>query len=79
MISFKQLLSDTAQAIVEFPDEVTVVENTDDNGDIRLTLSVAPSDMGKVIGKHGKIAKAIRTLIKAAANSENKHVSVEIQ
>lgn len=79
MISFKQLLSDTAKAIVEFPDEVTVIESVDENGDIKLTLSVAPSDMGKVIGRHGRIAKAIRTLIKAAANSESKRVSVEIQ
>ncbi len=79
MISYKQLLSDIVCSIVEFPDEVTVVESTEDNGDISLALSVSPSDMGKVIGKHGKIAKAIRAVIKAAASTESKHINVDIQ
>ena len=73
----KEVLEIIAKALVEYPDEVSVTEI--DNGDsVTLELRVADSDMGKVIGKQGRIAKAIRTVVKAAASIENKHVSVDI-
>ena len=66
MSELQTTLHDIAAAIVDSPDEVKVVcEESDDT--ITLTLSVAPDDMGMVIGRHGRIAKAIRTVIKAAA------------
>ena len=78
MTVLKQTLVDIAAAIVDSPDEVTVVgEEVGDT--VNLTLSVAPDDMGMVIGRHGKIAKAIRTVMKAAANTCNKKVNVEIR
>lgn len=78
MADLKATLTDIAKAIVDSPDEVTVLETEDENG-ITLVLSVAPDDMGMVIGKHGKIAKAIRSLIKAAAGNTDKKVNVEIK
>ena len=78
MTVLKQTLVDIAAAIVDSPDEVTVVgEEVGDT--VNLTLSVAPDDMGMVIGRGGKIAKAIRTVMKAAANTCNKKVNVEIK
>lgn len=73
----KELLETIAKALADKPDEVSVTETQVDNS-LVLELRVAQEDMGKVIGKQGKIAKAIRTLIKAAAVKENKHVVVEI-
>ena len=78
MMELKQVLLDIAVAIVDTPDEVTVVSE-EDGDTVNLTLSVAPDDMGMVIGRHGKIAKAIRTVMKAAANTCNKKVNVEIK
>ena len=78
MADLKATLTDIAKAIVDTPDEVMVTMSEDDNT-ITLVLSVAPDDMGMVIGKHGKIAKAIRSLIKAAAGNTNKKVNVEIK
>ena len=78
MADLKTTLTDIAKAIVDSPDEV-VVSQTDDENSITLVLSVAPDDMGMVIGKHGKIAKAIRSLIKAAAGNTHKKVNVEIK
>ena len=73
----KQVLIDIAKALVTKPDEVVVNERME--GDyLHLELSVAPEDMGKVIGKQGRIAKAIRSLMKAAAARENKKVMVDI-
>ena len=72
------MLIDIAKSIVEFPDEVKVVENVEGDN-ITLTLSVAESDMGKVIGRNGKIARAIRLLMKASANNAGKRVNVEIR
>lgn len=73
----KQVLTDIAKAIVEFPDEVFV--NEKESGDmVVLELSVAKSDMGKVIGRQGRIAKAVRTLVRAAANLSGKKVIVDI-
>jgi len=73
----KQVLADVARAIVDLPDDVSVDERLH-NGTVILTLKVAPGDMGKVIGKNGKIARSIRTVVKAAANFENKKVIVDI-
>lgn len=78
MADLKATLTDIAKAIVDTPDEVMVTMSEDDST-ITLVLSVAPDDMGMVIGKHGKIAKAIRSLIKAAAGNTNKKVNVEIK
>ncbi len=77
-MELKTILSDIAKSIVERPDEVAVDEKV--NGDsVLLELHVAPDDMGKVIGRHGRIAGAIRAVMKAAANSEGKRVTVEIR
>ena len=78
MTDLKQTLIDIAQAIVDTPEEVTVVSEEDGNT-VNLTLSVAPDDMGMVIGRHGRIAKAIRTVMKAAAGTVSKKVNVEIR
>lgn len=78
MAELQTTLHDIAAAIVDSPDEVSVtVEESDDA--IVLTLNVAPDDMGMVIGRHGRIAKAIRTVIKAASADCGKRVSVEIR
>ena len=80
MIDLKQVLYDIVKSIVESPDEVTVIEeSSDDENNVKLVLSVAPDDMGMVIGKRGKVAKAIRTVMKAAATSCGKKVNVEIR
>ena len=78
MADLKKILIDIAAAIVDEPNEVSVTE-TDDGENVTLTLSVAPDDMGKVIGRHGRIAKAIRLVMKAAANTVDKKVTVEIK
>ncbi len=73
-----QVLTNIARAIVDNPDAVNVVETV--NGDnVELVLTVAEGDTGMVIGRHGRIAKAIRQVMKAAANTCGKHVTVEIQ
>ncbi|MGN1445047.1 MAG: KH domain-containing protein [Eubacteriales bacterium] len=78
MAELQTTLHDIAAAIVDSPDEVSVTtEETDDA--ITMTLHVAPDDMGMVIGRHGRIAKAIRTVIKAASASSTKRVNVEIR
>jgi predicted RNA-binding protein YlqC (UPF0109 family) len=66
-----------AKSLVDNPDEVVVTE-TENEKAIVLELHVAQSDMGKVIGKQGRIAKAIRSVVKAAASKEDKKVIVEI-
>lgn len=73
----KELLEVIAKNLVDFPDKVVVSEVKDDKG-IVLELRVAPEDMGKVIGKQGRIAKAIRTVVKAAAIHDDQKVIVEI-
>ena len=73
----KDILENIAKALVEHPEQVSVTE-IEEGDSVTLELRVAESDMGKVIGKQGKIAKAIRTVVKAAASLENKHASVEI-
>ena len=78
MINLQETLVDIAKAIVDTPDEVQVTKEEDDKT-ITLTLTVAPDDMGMVIGRHGKIAKAIRTVIKAASVNTGKKVNVDIR
>ena len=74
----KELLLYIARSLVDHPDQVTVTEV--ENGDeLTLELRVAPDDMGKVIGKQGRIAKAIRSVVKAASSRLEKKVMVEIQ
>jgi len=73
----RELVLDIAKALVDNPDAV-VVEETKENDEIILKLKVSHDDMGKVIGKQGRIAKAIRTVVKSAANRENIKVSLEI-
>ena len=75
----KELLIAMASGLVENPEEVTVtVDEPDEEGVIYYHLHVAENDMGRVIGKQGRIAKAIRVVMRAAANRENQKISVEI-
>ena len=78
MVNLSETLADMARAIVDDPESVTVAEKVTENGTVVLELSVAPDDMGKVIGKQGRIAKAIRSVVKAASSKDNKKVDVEI-
>lgn len=78
MTNLQQILTDLAKAIVDSPDEVEVTQEESEHT-VTLTLRVAPDDMGMVIGRHGKIAKAIRTVIKAASVNSGKKVNVEIR
>ena len=78
MVNLQETLADIAKAIVDTPEEVKVVTEENENS-ITLTLTVAPDDMGMVIGRHGKIAKAIRTVIKAASVNTGKKVNVDIR
>lgn len=73
----KELVEFIARSLVDNPDDVQVTEIEEEDS-ILIELRVAPDDMGKVIGKQGKIAKSIRTLTKAAAAKEGKRVGVEI-
>ena len=73
----KELLENIAKSLVEYPEDVTVTVSGTESA-VVLELRVNDSDMGKVIGKQGRIAKAIRSVMKAAAVRENKKVSVEI-
>ena len=73
----EELVEVIAKSLVEHPDEVVVTE-TENEKTILVELRVAPSDMGKVIGKQGRIAKAIRSVVKAASSKEEKKVVVEI-
>ena len=78
MLNLAEILADVARAIVDHPDDVVVSEEV--NGDdITLTLSVHADDMGMVIGRHGRIAKAIRSVMKAAATTCGKKVNVDIK
>ena len=75
----KELLVSIAQGLVEEPQAVTVDQDEpDEEGVVVFHLHVAPDDMGRVIGKQGRIAKAIRTVMRAAATRQDMKVSVEI-
>lgn len=73
----KELVEVIAKALVDHPEEVTVTETEKDNATV-VELRVSSTDMGKVIGKQGRIAKAIRSVVKAAASRDDKKVIVEI-
>ena len=73
----KELVEVIAKSLVDYPEEVVVTE-TENDKTIVVELHVASSDMGKVIGKQGRIAKAIRTVVKAAASRDDKKVIVDI-
>lgn len=73
----KELVETLVKALVDNPEQVSVTQIEGEKSVI-LELRVAPSDMGKVIGKQGRIARAIRTVVKAAAAREGKRVVVEI-
>ena len=78
MQNLKDILADIARAIVDHPDDVVVLQ--EEKGDeIVLSLNVHADDMGMVIGRHGRIAKAIRSVMKSAANGCGKKVNVEIK
>ena len=77
-IDLSRVLADMARAIVDDPDSVSVTEEENESGTV-LTLKVAEADMGMIIGKHGKIARALRTVAKAAAKIADKKVTVEIK
>ncbi|MBQ1487829.1 MAG: KH domain-containing protein [Lachnospiraceae bacterium] len=73
----KELVEVIAKALVDHPEEVVVTER-EEGRKTKIELHVAPSDMGKVIGKQGRIAKAIRTVVKAASSKEDDFVDVDI-
>ena len=74
----KELVEVIAKALVDHPEEVVVNEKADGRNTV-IELHVSPSDMGKVIGKQGRIAKAIRSVVKAASSKDEKKVILEIQ
>ena len=78
MTDLKTTLRDIAAAIVDHPDDVNVVSEETETT-ITLTLRVHPDDMGMVIGRHGRIAKAIRSVMKSAATTAGKKVIVDIK
>ncbi len=73
----KELVETIAKALVDHPEEVVVTEEDTEKA-IVVSLKVAESDMGKVIGKQGRIAKSIRTVVKAASTKDDKKVVVDI-
>lgn len=73
----KELVEVVAKALVDNPDEVVVTEKNEGRNTV-IELHVAASDMGKVIGKQGRIAKAIRSVVKAASSRDDRRVDVEI-
>ena len=78
MAELKAILADMVKSIVVYPDQVVITEEV--KGDnVTLTRNVEASDMGKVIGKHGKIARSLRLIMKAAATQCGKKVNVEIR
>jgi uncharacterized protein len=73
----KELINTIVQPLVDFPEDVTVTETSDDRN-ITFLLSVNKADMGKVIGKQGRVIKAIRTVVYAAGTGHNKRIHLEI-
>ena len=74
----KELVETIAKALVDAPDQVQVTQEENDKG-ILVTLRVAEADIGKVIGKHGRVANAIRSVVKAAGIRKGVHVMVDIE
>ncbi len=79
MASLKDTLTDIAKALVDKPEDVSVSVTSEEGDSVTLQLSVNADDMGRVIGRHGRIAKAIRTVMKSAANLQGKKVTVDIK
>lgn len=77
IIDMKELLTYIVANLVSDPDAISIDESVEGD-EVTYSLRVAPEDMGRVIGRHGRIAKEIRTLMKAAGNRENKKVTVDI-
>ncbi|MDY6315498.1 MAG: KH domain-containing protein [Clostridia bacterium] len=75
----KDLLLFIVKALVDEPERVNITEIDEAEDSVLFEIRVAESDMGKVIGKQGRIAKAIRTVMKSAANKEHKKVTVDIK
>jgi len=78
MINLSTVLGNIVKSIVDHPEQVHIVEKVEGN-DVLLTLTVAEEDVGMVIGKHGKIAKAMRTVMKTVAKIDDRKVTVEIK
>ncbi len=78
MADLSKVLTDLARAIVDAPDAVSVTESADGDN-VLLELHVAEDDMGKVIGRHGRIAHALRMVMKAAGTVSGKKITVEIR
>ena len=74
----KEVLEIIAKSLVDYPEQVDVKEINNEDQTVTLELRVAESDMGKVIGKQGRIAKAIRTIVRSAAGKVEQKVAVEI-
>ena len=74
----RELVETIAKALVDNPDQVVVTE-VEGDGILEIKLSVAPGDMGRVIGRGGKIAKAIRAVVKAASSKDDRKVFVDIE
>ncbi len=74
----KDLIEYIAKSLVEKPDEIEITEETAEDGSILIKLAAAQDDMGRIIGKQGRNAKAMRTLLNAKATRENKRVSLQI-
>lgn len=79
MTDLKKLLTDIAASLVDNPDEIEVEVVEEDEKELTLELRVAEADMGKVIGRHGRIAGAIRTVMRSAANADGRRVTVDIR
>ena len=78
MLELSTILGNLVKSIVDNPEKVVVTEHVEGD-DVLLTLNVAEEDMGMVIGRRGKIAKAIRTVMKTVAKIDNRKVTVEIK
>lgn len=78
MIDLSTVLANIAKSIVDHPEQVVVAQH-EEGAEVLLTLSVAEEDMGMIIGKRGKIAKAIRTVMRTVAKIDEKKVTVEIK
>ncbi len=72
----KELLEVIIKGLVDYPEEVKVIEKSSDRA-VNYEVSVASPDMGKIIGKQGKMAKSIRTVMKSVANKEHKRINIE--
>ncbi len=78
MSSLKELVEYIARSIVTHPDDVEVIEEDNDRGRLFLTLKVHPDDKGKVIGRQGRVAQSIRSLLRVAAVKEGVHANLDI-